>query len=63
MESDWFAKDESVDARIRQHFEHRESLEDQAFAVTLIGQLRNDVLGRISPEDELALLHGPMGSF
>ena len=63
MEPDWLAKDESVDARIRQHFEHCESLEDRAFAVTLIGQLGDDVLGRVSTEAELALLKDPMGSF
>jgi uncharacterized protein (DUF924 family) len=68
-------------------FEHSEDPEDQALAVTLIGQLRNDdwtrsalahkaivdrfgrfphrneVLGRISTAEELALLQDPMGSF
>jgi uncharacterized protein (DUF924 family) len=68
-------------------FEHSESLEDQALAVTLIEPLgnddwtrfarahkaiidrfgrfphRNDVLGRMSTEAELALLKDPMGSF
>ena len=44
-------------------FEHSEDPQDQALAVTLIGQLGDDVLGRVSTEAELALLKDPMGSF
>jgi len=68
-------------------FEHSEDPQDQALSVTLIGQLghddwtrfalahqviidrfgrfphRNDVLGRMSTEAELALLKDSMGSF